>query len=80
VGFGPISWLLLSEIFPLRIRGMALSVGSLVNFGSNILVTLAFPQLIVVLGQVRPPPRLLLIHIRPASRPDTYKQSRALTP
>ena len=53
VGFGPISWLLLSEIFPLRIRGMALSVGSLVNFASNIFVTMAFPHLITLLGQAR---------------------------
>lgn len=51
LGFGPISWLMISEIFPLRVRGMALSVGSLVNFGSNIVVALAFPSILSTLGQ-----------------------------
>jgi sugar porter (SP) family MFS transporter len=33
VGFGPIVWLLISEIFPLSVRGSALSVTAMVNFG-----------------------------------------------
>jgi len=40
VGFGPISWLMISEIFPLRVRGAALSTAAMVNFCSNILMTL----------------------------------------
>eukprot|EP00928_Gymnodinium_smaydae_P004469 TRINITY_DN11517_c1_g1_i1.p1 TRINITY_DN11517_c1_g1~~TRINITY_DN11517_c1_g1_i1.p1 ORF type:complete len:508 (-),score=109.03 TRINITY_DN11517_c1_g1_i1:383-1906(-) len=40
VGFGPISWLMISEVFPLRVRGAALSLAAIVNFGSNILMTL----------------------------------------
>merc|ERR1712226_595733 len=40
VGFGPIAWLLISEIFPLRARGAALSLAAMVNFGSNIAMTL----------------------------------------
>lgn len=40
VGFGPIAWLLIAEIFPLHARGAALSIAALVNFGSNILMTL----------------------------------------
>lgn len=40
VGFGPISWLMISEIFPLGVRGSALSTAAMVNFGSNILMTL----------------------------------------
>mmetsp|Transcript_66432 Transcript_66432/g.138741 ORF Transcript_66432/g.138741 Transcript_66432/m.138741 type:complete len:518 (-) Transcript_66432:626-2179(-) len=40
VGFGPISWLMISEIFPLRVRGPALSMAAIVNFGFNILMTL----------------------------------------
>lgn len=39
VGFGPITWLILSEIFPLRVRSAALSCGTLSNFASNLLVT-----------------------------------------
>lgn len=42
VGFGPITWLVLSEIFPLRVRGAAVSIGTLANFSSNLLVTLLF--------------------------------------
>lgn len=40
VGFGPIAWLMISEIFPLRVRGAALSVAAMVNFSSNIMMTL----------------------------------------
>lgn len=50
VSFGPISWLMVSEIFPLRTRGRALSVTSLVNFGSNAVVALAFPPLQQLVG------------------------------
>ena len=42
IGFGPITWLILSEIFPLRIRSAAVSTGTLANFGSNLLVALLF--------------------------------------
>merc|ERR1719253_1498364 len=38
VGFGPISWLMISEIFPLRVRGAALSTAAVVNFSFNILM------------------------------------------
>ncbi|KAK8918574.1 hypothetical protein KSP39_PZI021796 [Platanthera zijinensis] len=43
VSFGPISWLMVSEIFPLRTRARGISLAVLVNFGSNALVTFAFP-------------------------------------
>merc|ERR1740120_316112 len=46
VSFGPISWILISEIFPLRVRGAALSVAALVNFGGNIVMTLLQPSLL----------------------------------
>lgn len=42
IGFGPITWLVLSEIFPLRVRSAAVSIGTLANFGSNLLVALLF--------------------------------------
>merc|ERR1719444_187236 len=40
VGFGPIAWLMISEVFPLRVRGAALSIAAVVNFASNIMMTL----------------------------------------
>ena len=49
VSFGPISWLMVSEIFPLRTRGRGISLAVLTNFGSNALVTFAFSPLQVLL-------------------------------
>lgn len=50
LSFGPIGWLMISEIFPLRIRGRGLSIAVLVNFGANALVTFAFSPLKDFLG------------------------------
>lgn len=50
VGFGPIAWLLLSELFGNKVRGRALAVGVQLNFGANLVVSLAFPSLLSVLG------------------------------
>ncbi|KAL7003802.1 Vacuolar glucose transporter 1 [Sarracenia purpurea var. burkii] len=50
LSFGPIGWLLISEIFPLRLRGRGLSIAVLVNFGTNALVTFAFSPLKALLG------------------------------
>ncbi|XP_004309072.1 PREDICTED: D-xylose-proton symporter-like 2 [Fragaria vesca subsp. vesca] len=50
LSFGPIGWLMISEIFPLRFRGQGLSIGVLVNFAANALVTLAFSPLKAWLG------------------------------
>lgn len=43
VSFGPISWLLVGEIFPLAVRGPALALATITNFGSNFLVSLVLP-------------------------------------
>jgi MFS family permease len=40
VGFGPIAWLMISEVFPLKVRGAAMSTAAIVNFSANILMTL----------------------------------------
>ncbi|XP_031122719.1 D-xylose-proton symporter-like 3, chloroplastic isoform X1 [Ipomoea triloba] len=50
ISFGPISWLMVSEIFPLRTRGKGISLAVLTNFGSNALVTFAFSPLKELLG------------------------------
>lgn len=50
LSFGPIGWLMISEVFPLRLRGRGLSVAVLVNFGANALVTFAFSPLKDLLG------------------------------
>ena len=39
VGFGPISWTMVSEVFPLQVRSRALSLAATLNFGLNFVVT-----------------------------------------
>lgn len=51
VGLGPVFWLILAEIYPLRIRGRAMSVGTIVNWGGNLLVALTFLTLVHGLGK-----------------------------
>ena len=43
VGFGPITWLLISEIFPLEVRGKAVSIAVVTNFFWNTVMTFLFP-------------------------------------
>ncbi len=50
ISLGPVFWLMISEIYPLRIRGTAMSVASIANWGSNFLVALTFPVLLAALG------------------------------
>ncbi|RCV43587.1 hypothetical protein SETIT_9G306000v2 [Setaria italica] len=50
LSFGPIGWLMISEVFPLKLRGRGLSVAVLVNFASNALVTFAFSPLEDLIG------------------------------
>jgi len=51
VGLGPVFWLMLSEIYPLRIRGRAMSIGTVANWGANFIVALSFLTLTQVLGK-----------------------------
>ena len=50
IGLGPVFWLLISEIFPLAVRGRGMSVATVSNWGSNFAVTLVFPPLVAALG------------------------------
>jgi len=51
VGLGPVFWLVLSEIYPLRIRGRAMSVGTVANWSANLVVAVSFLTLTQVLGK-----------------------------
>jgi MFS transporter, SP family, galactose:H+ symporter len=51
VGLGPVFWLLISEIYPLKIRGLAMSVATTANWGANLLVALTFLTLIQMAGR-----------------------------
>ena len=47
---GPIGWVLVSEVFPLKIRGLAMSICTVSNFAFNFFVVGSFPILINRLG------------------------------
>ena len=51
IGLGPVFWLLISEIYPLRVRGLAMSLASEANWGSNLIIALTFLTLIQLLGR-----------------------------
>ena len=48
---GPIGWIIISEIMPLKIRGLAMSICTMANFGFNFLVALTFPVLLEHIGE-----------------------------
>ena len=50
ISLGPVFWLMISEIYPLRIRGSAMSLASVANWGSNFAVALTFPILLATIG------------------------------
>jgi len=49
-GLGPIFWLLISEIYPLRNRGVAMSAVTVTNWAMNLLVAVTFLTLVAALG------------------------------
>jgi sugar porter (SP) family MFS transporter len=49
-GLGPIFWLLISEIYPLKIRGAAMSAVTVTNWGMNLAVAVTFLTLVAALG------------------------------
>ncbi|MDB4327206.1 sugar porter family MFS transporter [bacterium] len=50
VSLGPVMWVLFSELFPNRIRGIAISFVGLINSGVSFLVQLIFPWELANLG------------------------------
>lgn len=42
ISLGPLGWLIISEVFPTRVRGVGASIGSLSNWGFNTLVVWTF--------------------------------------
>jgi len=51
VGLGPVFWLLIAEIFPLAVRGRAMSLATISNWGFNLVVTITFLGLIDLFGR-----------------------------
>jgi sugar porter (SP) family MFS transporter len=52
IGLGPVFWLLIAEIYPLRIRGAAMSIASMANWAANFVVTISFLTLLSAIGGV----------------------------
>ncbi len=50
VSIGPVMWVLFSELFPLNVRGLAISLAGFVNSGVSFLVQLVFPWELSTLG------------------------------
>lgn len=50
ISLGPVMWVLFSELFPNRIRGLAISFVGLINSGVSFLVQLVFPWELSTLG------------------------------
>lgn len=48
--FGPVTWLLLSEIFPAAIKGRAMSVSTSVNWAANLVISATFLQTVQLLS------------------------------
>ncbi|XP_054376646.2 solute carrier family 2, facilitated glucose transporter member 8 isoform X2 [Pongo abelii] len=85
VGWGPIPWLLMSEIFPLHVKGVATGICVLTNWLMAFLVTKEFSSLMVSAGStsitfVQAPPasrscRLHQHHVRAGSTSITFVQA-----
>jgi SP family galactose:H+ symporter-like MFS transporter len=50
ISLGPIFWLLIAEIYPLKIRGLAEGTAATFNWASNLIVSLTFLRLVETLG------------------------------
>lgn len=50
IGMGPVFWLMISEIYPVKVRGLAMGVCSIINWGTNLIVALTFLSLTKLLG------------------------------
>ena len=50
IGLGPIFWLLIAEIFPLALRGRAMSLATVANLVFNLIVSATFLDLVSAVG------------------------------
>lgn len=50
IGLGPVFWLLIAEIFPLALRGTAMSAATVANWTFNLVVSATFLNLVAAFG------------------------------
>ncbi len=48
--FGPIPWLMMTEIFPLSVRARAVSIATMTSWGGNLIVSFTFLSLLQYIG------------------------------
>jgi MFS family permease len=51
IGLGPVFWLMISEIFPLAIRGPAMAACTVANWSFNFAISFTFLSLVEALGR-----------------------------
>jgi sugar porter (SP) family MFS transporter len=51
VSLGPVVWLLIAEIFPLRVRGQAASIATMANWMANLVVAVSYLSIISAIGR-----------------------------
>eukprot|EP00967_Tisochrysis_lutea_P115117 scaffold184098_cov38-Tisochrysis_lutea.AAC.1 len=54
IGFGPITWVMIAEVFPLSSRGPALSLATTVNFAFNLLTTISLSPMMAAFESLQP--------------------------
>ncbi|HEV2635248.1 MAG TPA: MFS transporter [Actinocrinis sp.] len=52
IGLGPVFWLLIAEIYPLKVRGTAMGIATIANWGADFVVTISFLTLINAISGV----------------------------
>lgn len=50
ISLSPLGWLLISEIFPLSVRGVGMSIGSLSHWGFNAIIAFTFLKMVDAMG------------------------------
>ncbi len=53
ISLGPLGWLMVTEVFPTRVRGLGASIGSLANWGFNTLVVWTFFKMASAIGNAK---------------------------
>ncbi|MDR1696550.1 MAG: sugar porter family MFS transporter [Endomicrobium sp.] len=48
--WGPVMWIMIGEVFPLKVRGLGVGVSSVANWTANLLVALTFPFFLEKIG------------------------------
>ncbi|MDR1941253.1 MAG: sugar porter family MFS transporter [Endomicrobium sp.] len=48
--WGPIMWIMIGEVFPMKVRGIGVGLSSVANWSANLAVALLFPSLLEKIG------------------------------